>query len=98
MKCLELKRWFSSRCGLEGQVRHLDSELHFYKMCHDAAEKKISHLQEQLQPLRTRISLCEVVLANLLAKDTDCIMGWDFYLEKLQEVRKTDPDSNPKQH
>ncbi len=39
--------------------------------------------------------LCEVILANLLASNMNCFVGWDYYLDRLQEIKSTDPDSNP---
>lgn len=61
----------------------------------DVASQKLAHQKEQNDCIKTRVSLCEVILANLLAKNANCIVGWDFYLEKLKEIRSTDPDSNP---
>ncbi len=85
--------------GLENHIQHLDNELHFYKRCHDVLEQKVAHQNEQHACLKVRTSLCEVILANLLAKDAKCIVGWDYYLDRLKEIRSTDPDSNPpKEH
>ena len=81
--------------ALKSQVEHLDRELHFYKGLHNAAEEKITHQKAQIECMKVRTSLCEVILANILARNANCIVGWDFYLEKLQEIRSTDPDSNP---
>lgn len=81
--------------GLKSHIQHLDNELHFYKGCQSAADEKISLQKEQIECMKVRTSLCEVILANILARNANCIVGWDFYLEKLQEIRSTDPDSNP---
>ena len=76
-------------------IRHLDSELHYYKGSHLAAQERIALQKEQNDCLKTRVSLCEVILANILARNVDCIVGCDYYLERLEDIRSTDPDSNP---
>ena len=80
---------------LQSHIDHLDREVHFYKGLYNSTEQKLAHQKEQNDCIKTRVSLCEVILANLLAKNANCIVGWDFYLEKLKEIRSTDPDSNP---
>ncbi len=91
-------RFFKKRSAIEllkSHVHHLDTELHYYKRSHKAAQDEIVLQKEQNECLRTRVSLCEVILANILARNVDCIIGCDYYLEQLQKIRSTDPDSNP---
>ena len=87
--------FFRRRKNQDSHIQHLDNELHWVKRCRDADQEVISRQKEQIECLKTRMTLCEVILVNVLAKNVNCIVGWDFYLEKLREIRSTDPDSNP---
>ena len=81
--------------AIKSHVEHLNRELDFQKRCYDAAQEKISHQKEQIDCIKIRATLCEAVLLNMLAKNVNCIVGWDYYLDRLKEIRATDPDSNP---
>ena len=79
---------------LEGRVAYLDREIGWNRERQEADRRLLDHQKEQIQTLKNRLVLTESILANVLSMNVKCIVGWDYYLEKLTEIRETDPDSS----
>jgi hypothetical protein len=81
--------------ALRDHVDYLDRQInHLYEYDHYLQEKNEKQ-RDQIETLRRRSALSETILMNVLARNVNCIVGWDYYLDQLQEIRKTDTDSNP---
>ena len=83
------------RIILSPRVDWIDNRLRWFDSRNKSNEDKINLLEEKYACLKSRMHLCEVILANLLASNMNCFVGWDYYLDRLQEIKSTDPDSNP---
>lgn len=67
--------FFKRRENRDSQVQHIDNELNWLKRCREADQETISRQKEQIECLKTRMTLCEVILVNILAKNVNCIVG-----------------------
>lgn len=76
--------------AIESHLQHMDNELHYCRNCMGAAVEKIDYQKEQNECLKKRVLLCEAILTNLLAKNVNCIAGWDHYLDRLEDIRSTE--------
>ena len=81
---------------LISHMQWMDQKVRWLDRTKATDEQKIAHFEDQYHCLKVRMSLCEVVLINLLARTNNCFVGHDYYLDRLQEIRSTDPDSNLK--
>jgi len=77
--------YFSRVKAIESHLQHMDNHLHYCRGDVSVAEEKITYLTEQNELFKKRVLLCEVILTNLLAKNGNCIVGWDFYLDWLEK-------------
>ena len=79
---------------LEGRVAYLDREIGWNRERQEADRRLLDHQREQITTLKHRLALTESILMNVLARNVNCIVGWDFYLDRLHEIREDDPDRN----
>ena len=80
--------------ALSSRVEELAQNFLHLRKKWEAIHEKNENQREQIECLRVRTALCEVILANILARNVNCIVGSDYYLERIKEVRATDPDGN----
>ena len=81
--------------ALRKHVIYLDEQINHLYRYDQYQEEKIEKQKDQIEIFRRRLALSETILMNVLARNVNCIVGWDYYLDQLQEIRKTDTDSNP---
>ncbi len=79
---------------IEGRVAYLDREIGWNRERQETDRRLLDRQKEQIETLKHRLALTESILMNLLARNVNCIVGWDYYLDRLHDIRKDDPDRN----
>jgi hypothetical protein len=69
--------------NISPRVNWIDNRLRWFDSRNKANEEKIKELEEKHSCLKLRMHLSEVIIANLLASNMKCFIGWDHYLDRL---------------